>query len=725
MATLESFKCAGAPFVIGTAGPTVLHESKDSLRQQVEIVLEDLVSPVRSESSAWLRFACSWLDRCFGLNRQGAGRVFRKPLQLQQTPLMVLTSLAPGADTEIACFILDWCERHQHPVELVVALPFPPAVYEQVSRSYGASADVKVRQRFHDLLDRASQVFTVRRQDEEAMDDAVLSKHLLAVCKTPANATDEQALQAENARAERYELAASYVATFCDLLLAFCTPEEINLSGGTLRPASTTTSRCIAAKLHGEINLALPSAPVFAWAEDGPVVWIEVVRLEKGAPAPEVPPQAGAPRVQFAFHRRADFASAEKPKAPTIKEHASASEDHLVEIAARLEEFNRTFLKAGDHLDATLPTRAEVRAAAAGVRSFHHPLASLTYEEQSNLPEVDAVIQAIDSAPAELRALFDLNLRRSRVARMERPVSQQVTETVLLLFMLIGGAAALLHLYSHGGAWSPAVTAPLITLALMLAGMAWLVHKWLLIRRSEVNSLDWRAIAEGMRVQLAWAAAGLSTSVPSCYLHRFRSELDWVRNALSAWSFPYARWRIAFEALKPAAQILRLRAVGQAWIKGQMDYYQCESRKRRHSGHHAHSWGIKASLLGIVLLGSIVLCGWTCHHFAEEHHLPHLLLLLGAGFSLLIGALLMAHSEKSLNAEHARRYHGMFRLMQASNRHLETILDEADAGDDEVAQAKVREAQALLEALGREALTENAEWLLLHRARPVELPTAG
>jgi hypothetical protein len=35
------------------------------------------------------------------------------------------------------------------------------------------------------------------------------------------------------------------------------------------------------------------------------------------------------------------------------------------------------------------------------------------------------------------------------------------------------------------------------------------------------------------------------------------------------------------------------------------------------------------------------------------------------------------------------------------------------------------EAQTLLRELGREALAENGDWVLLHRQRPLEMPSAA
>jgi len=44
--------------------------------------------------------------------------------------------------------------------------------------------------------------------------------------------------------------------------------------------------------------------------------------------------------------------------------------------------------------------------------------------------------------------------------------------------------------------------------------------------------LDYRALAEGMRVALFWRLAGLNSSPASYYLSKQQSELDWIRYAI-------------------------------------------------------------------------------------------------------------------------------------------------------------------------------------------------
>src|SRR5206468_751545 len=46
--------------------------------------------------------------------------------------------------------------------------------------------------------------------------------------------------------------------------------------------------------------------------------------------------------------------------------------------------------------------------------------------------------------------------------------------------------------------------------------------------------LDYRALAEGLRVQFYWRLSGLTDSAADHYLRRQKGELDWIRAALRA-----------------------------------------------------------------------------------------------------------------------------------------------------------------------------------------------
>lgn len=103
---------------------------------------------------------------------------------------------------------------------------------------------------------------------------------------------------------------------------------------------------------------------------------------------------------------------------------------------------------------------------------------------------------------------------------------------------------------------------------------------------------------------------------------------------------------------------------------------------------------------------------------------PYILVI---GIPLLLGALLVAWGEKMLHSETANQYRSAHDLFRLTEKRLERILSSAKEvlGDDDDFDEQVRLAQTSLYQLGKEALSENAEWLILHRTRPLEFPMAG
>ncbi len=100
------------------------------------------------------------------------------------------------------------------------------------------------------------------------------------------------------------------------------------------------------------------------------------------------------------------------------------------------------------------------------------------------------------------------------------------------------------------------------------------------------------------------------------------------------------------------------------------------------------------------------------------------LCMIAAGSMLLIGALAFAWAEKNLHSELAYQYETMAGLFDVAGRRLSeelSQLEQAIEKDNGAAQIKgVARIQKLIYELGREELDENSEWLLLHRARPLE-----
>jgi hypothetical protein len=115
-------------------------------------------------------------------------------------------------------------------------------------------------------------------------------------------------------------------------------------------------------------------------------------------------------------------------------------------------------------------------------------------------------------------------------------------------------------------------------------------------------------------------------------------------------------------------------------------------------------------------------------------------IILG-GWFLLGGAMAVAWTEKNFYSEHAYDYHTMESLFQHATFRIQSDLDKLGSLAAFLAQprpdladlnerhqefdAGVAEVQEFLYSLGKEALDENAEWLFLHRSRPLEPVMAG
>jgi hypothetical protein len=115
--------------------------------------------------------------------------------------------------------------------------------------------------------------------------------------------------------------------------------------------------------------------------------------------------------------------------------------------------------------------------------------------------------------------------------------------------------------------------------------------------------------------------------------------------------------------------------------------------------------------LGVFLLETLArLPGTGLSPEDPRLHLPRHVMLLIAAMGPAIAAFFTISVEKRAYDSHADTYELMGRI-------FERALREADTPEVRASDAEFR---ALMLDVGREALSENAEWLLDHRHRPIE-----
>jgi hypothetical protein len=279
--------------------------------------------------------------------------------------------------------------------------------------------------------------------------------------------------------------------------------------------------------------------------------------------------------------------------------------------------------------------------------------------------------------------------------------------------------------------------------------------------------LDYRALAEGLRVQLFWRMCGIADSVADHYLRKQKSELEWVRGAVRLGQILEVPQRAPASDVEPTGEAQGLAIALARWVKDQKRFFKFKAAWNYERSMRMRALGM-ISLLAFICLGFVREMSLTPNHF-----LVLLMTLIGIGGGLL-GIFARIHAF----SEHKRQYGWMSLLFSNARRRLAVLLwaevllrrgcyaevVEARArvhalykagktdiardfeyflrlwdrvalclrgsdgpGTQAVANARrliVEEAQGILRELGKDALAENGDWVLLHRERSLELPQA-
>jgi hypothetical protein len=283
-------------------------------------------------------------------------------------------------------------------------------------------------------------------------------------------------------------------------------------------------------------------------------------------------------------------------------------------------------------------------------------------------------------------------------------------ESLTVLFVLVFAAFALFELFAHDVMGHPRT----LILYLLLFAVTYGTHLFVKTRRYQDRYLDYRALAEGLRVQYYWQVAGVSDSAADRYMHHQRDELDWIRNALRQCEMTVSS--------RAAPDSATLNKTLQEWVTGQHEYFKRSIATEERSMQRMERWIrsligaglVAASVLIIVLLVDIsAVRRWRS---AFEHPgLERGIFLIVMALPAAAAALLHGYAEKRALASHIKRYRRIQVIYANARRRLENHLRNGD----------LTAAQTVLRELGSEALEENGEWVILHRDRPLEVPHPG
>jgi hypothetical protein len=215
--------------------------------------------------------------------------------------------------------------------------------------------------------------------------------------------------------------------------------------------------------------------------------------------------------------------------------------------------------------------------------------------------------------------------------------------------------------------------------------------------------LDYRALAEGLRIQSYWRRAGISLTRDHAFAHddflqRQNVELGWIRNVMRASGLP--------PSYAPPANAAELAGVIAEWVgepgrSGQLHYYERKSIEC--AGLHRVTEALGAlSLWGGVSI-SVLLAVFALR--LEDETKAGLVAVMG--ILSIIAAVRQAYAYRKADKVLLKQYRFMERILGTARSALDQTDDPA-------------EQRSILRALGHAALTEHAEWTLMQRERQVE-----
>ncbi len=710
-------------------------------------------------------------------------------LAMKNTPIILLSSLAPGADQ----LVVEAAREVDPPLRAFAPLPFLKDQYLEAStfKHDGVTKDEAASRFLADFPEKDA--FVVRLLSEIDLDDEALRAKHKSILTGPAGKLE---------RDRRYAAAGEYVAAYCDILIALTDTPIGQTDNTVVNPGENEGARAIAElKRRGVTPGLLPVLPTLSWADNGPVIHVYAPRKPKEVTAIAATSR-GAERKQLEVLYPYDC----RPPDVSEKDHSNprwreAGHAVLRAIAEHLERLNTEKI----HIEPAREHGAFAEMLPAAINqssgaSQRHALPVLGEPRQTTLDRIARLRRRV----ADYSACYN-----ARLAGLKRA-----------LFGLAFGAALFFSLADNWDVAAGTLPPIFFLTALGLTLAAWIVYFRFKRTAAAERCDDYRAIAEGLRVQFYWTACGSGESVASNYLQHQRGELGWIRNVINVASFPHEPNRVRFNQLSFEDQRATLQSIREAWIAGQCTYFQktiSDLNLRRE---------IFSTYSQVLLWSGFIL--FAFFFFFAQHTVTPVVsrmlacLLVGAGFfilamlyretyrreragasrggqdqpesldggfrkrflslprmflpdrvrsrkggtlmlnSLLSGALVLltvgtvyllegvvpwlpsayklgsiakylvlagavlcgAWVQANFFAEHIRHYSSMASLFRAAGVRFDEYFDWLEqAGKDQIDAIEkqvIANIQSLIVAVGRESLSENAEWLVTHRARPLE-----
>ena len=233
-----------------------------------------------------------------------------------------------------------------------------------------------------------------------------------------------------------------------------------------------------------------------------------------------------------------------------------------------------------------------------------------------------------------------------------------------------------------------------------LAAVAFALFYWFFKsdHPQEEEYLDWRALAEAMRIQIFWKAVGIHNCVADHYISSDGEDLDWIRQAVR-------NSVIGIDCIEISGAI---KLAHDAWLHNQYEYFK--DKELLHNKNKTKFLKLTKFCFGIavILTISTLLFHWSGVSDAVLNDL-----VLISGVSFLLSAVVKTYADQMAFEETENRYRGMKIIFHTAKDRYDNLIISRD----------IKNINNIFFNIGKEALTENAGWLRLHRERQFKPPS--
>ncbi len=595
-----------------------------------------------------------------------------------KTPLILISALAEGADRIVARVALALGVR------LIAPLPLPIVEYR---RDFEPGLIPGAAVEFDQLLSQAAATpimsFTAGNSLEAVRTDA-------------------------NKRAEQYRAVGLFIVRHSDVLIALWDGNENDKAVGGTGEVVTFKRDGIPLAVSGSAHASLDGSEI------GPVIHVVTPRNKAGSPASDVTVRAWGSEI-IRRHRggsvRMLFDSVGEIAANLLGRNQKS-------VTSNLSLDDRRDLEGWETFDALVALTHDFNGEAATLEATaddSHQTASrintLFTDPDDGRLDGDAKQRALTAAPhwCQLYGIADTLAKNRQL---------QFRNDWKLLFVLSFLAFVFFALFSHVG-WASNWLLGGYTAAVAIIFYVFIRAQ---IRHDQERFLDYRALAEALRVAVYWNILGIDRHwssearqkfaadadtigmLASCYPIKQPSELAWIKmclRTLELWY--YTEEKITKRGMDPEAYAIARRF----WVYGQLSYFERQGIQHNRRAEILEGWALVFLFITPFFLVPLLLSA-----IGEGRYLGlrlHDLFLIAIGILPGLAATLTSYSERLALKAQARQYDRMRMLFKRAYELLPEMID----------RSSEHHILSLYRELGAEAMKENADWVAIYRQRPI------